>query len=78
MVMNVAQIRAARGLLGWSQQELADAAGVGRATIADFETGKRTPYARTIEEMQRALESAGVVFLESDQAMGEGVRFSGV
>ncbi|ATU91767.1 transcriptional regulator [Phyllobacterium zundukense] len=78
MVMSVAQIRAARGLLGWSQQQLAEAAGVGRATIADFETGKRTPYARTIEEMQRTLESAGVIFLESGQAVtgGEGVRLS--
>jgi transcriptional regulator with XRE-family HTH domain len=78
MGMSVAQIRAARGLLGWSQQELADAAGVGRATIADFETGKRTPYPRTIEEMRRALESAGIIFLEDGQKVGggEGVRLA--
>jgi transcriptional regulator with XRE-family HTH domain len=78
MVMSVAQIRGARGLLGWSQQQLADVAGVGRATIADFETGKRTPYPRTIDELQRSLESAGVTFLASGQVVdgGEGVRLA--
>ena len=56
------QLRAARGLLGWSQKDLATAAQVGRATIADFEVGKREPYARTLADLRRALEEAGVAF----------------
>jgi transcriptional regulator with XRE-family HTH domain len=56
------QLRAARGLLGWSQKDLATAAQVGRATIADFEVGKREPYARTLADLRRALEEAGVEF----------------
>jgi transcriptional regulator with XRE-family HTH domain len=56
------QLRAARGLLGWSQKDLATAAQVGRATIADFEVGKRAPYPRTLADLQRALEAAGVDF----------------
>jgi transcriptional regulator with XRE-family HTH domain len=76
--ISVAQLRAARGLVGWSQTQLAEASKVSRATIADFEIGKRTPYTRTIEEIQRALEGAGVVFLGLGQTSigGEGVRLS--
>ena len=34
------QCRAARGLLGWSQSQLADRANVSRTTIANFEAGR--------------------------------------
>lgn len=60
------QLRAARGLLGWSQKELAVEAKVGRATIADFEVGKRRPYPRTLADLQRTLEAAGVEFVNGD------------
>ncbi len=60
--ISAGQLRAARGLLGWSQTDLAEAAKVGRATIADFESGKREPYPRTIGELRAALEAAGIVF----------------
>lgn len=73
MSVGVAQIRAARGLIGWSQTDLAEAAIVSRATIADFEAGKRIPYARTIKLLQRALESAGVEFIPENGG-GAGVR----
>jgi transcriptional regulator with XRE-family HTH domain len=72
-MINAAQLRAARGLLGWSQTDLADAAKVGRATIADFESGKREPYRRTLDDLQSALENAGVIFLEQNGG-GPGVR----
>ena len=62
-VLSAAQVRAARGLLGWSQGELAAAAKVGRATIADFEAGKREPYPRTLDDLRVALEAAGVEFI---------------
>jgi DNA-binding XRE family transcriptional regulator len=67
VTVSAAQLRAARGLLGWSQSDLAEAAKVGRATIADFETGKRDPYARTLDELRTALEAAGVEFTNGDQ-----------
>jgi transcriptional regulator with XRE-family HTH domain len=60
------QLRAARGLLGWSQKELAVEAKVGRATIADFEVGKRRPYPRTLTDLQRTLEAAGVEFVNGE------------
>ena len=63
--MTPEQCRAARALVGMSQQELADAAEVAKATIANFETGNRAPYKRTITALQSALERAGVEFTEA-------------
>jgi hypothetical protein len=40
---------------------------VSPATIATFETGKRSPYDRTLADIQRALESAGVEFTNGDE-----------
>lgn len=71
------QCRAGRALLGWSQGELCEAASIGRATLTDFESGKRTPYERTLRDIRNALEQAGVHFLKSgDVARGEGVALS--
>jgi len=66
MTMSVAQLRAARGLLGWSQADLGRAAGVGTSTIADWESGKkgRRLHPRTEAALREALEAAGVVFTE--------------
>jgi transcriptional regulator with XRE-family HTH domain len=66
------QCRAARGLVGWSQDQLASAAKVAKATIANFELGKRTPYDRTLDDLVAALESAGVEFIDGEQP---GVRW---
>jgi transcriptional regulator with XRE-family HTH domain len=65
--MSAGQLRAARGLIGWSQTDLSAAAKVGRATIADFESGKREPYARTLNVLREALEAAGVEFTDGEQ-----------
>ena len=62
MDVNAAQIRAARGLLNWSQRQLAEAASVGLSTIADFERGKRTPIGNNLAAIRRVLEEAGVAF----------------
>lgn len=58
--MSPEQCRAARGWLGWSQQELADHARVGLSTVRDFEAGRRQPITHNIEAIQRAIEAAGV------------------
>jgi len=73
MGMTAGQLRAARGFVGWSQEELAEKSGVSRSTIADFETSTRTPYARTLDAIRRALECAGVEFIAGNGG-GPGVR----
>ena len=52
-------------MLGWSQSELAERSKVARATLAEFESGRRTPYDRTLDDIQRALEAAGAIFTET-------------
>ncbi len=68
-----AQCRAARALVDWSQQQLADAARVGNATIRNFESGKSAAQNATLDVLQRALEAAGVEFI-AENGGGPGVR----
>lgn len=56
------QIRAARGFLDWSQEQLANKAGCARLTIADYENGKRTPMPNNLKAIVGALEQAGIEF----------------
>lgn len=67
------QCRAARGLLDWSQQDLADRAGVGIVTVRQLEAGSNQPRRATLEVIQRAFESAGVEFIDENGG-GPGVR----
>ena len=68
------QIRGARGLLGWSQKRLADAAGISRITIARVETDQGIEVTQESKAaIQRALEKAGVIFVE-ENGDGPGVR----
>ena len=68
-----AQCRAARGLLSWSQQNLADRAGVGIMTIHQFEKEGTQPRRATLEVVKRAFENAGVEFIDENGG-GPGVR----
>ncbi|MGB3338704.1 MAG: helix-turn-helix transcriptional regulator [Devosia sp.] len=72
-----AQCRAARGLLDWSREQLAEASSVALRTIVDFERGARSPRAGTLRSLQSGLEAAGVVFL-ADDGQGAGVRLRNV
>jgi transcriptional regulator with XRE-family HTH domain len=65
-----AQLRAARALLAWTQQDLARAAQVGASTVADFERGHRTPVANNADAMRSALEAAGISFLPGGAVVG--------
>jgi transcriptional regulator with XRE-family HTH domain len=68
-----AQCRAARGLVGWSQQELAKNAGVGTVAIHQLESGASQPRRATLDVVRRALEAAGVEFIDENGG-GAGVR----
>lgn len=72
LTISAAQTRGARGLLGWSQSELAERAGVARATVADFERGARTPIDNNLKALRNAFEEAGIEFTFKD-GNGEGV-----
>lgn len=63
-------------MLGWSQDQLAAASKVAKATIANFEAGKRSPYDRTLLDIQEALETGGIVFQREGEILdgGPGVR----
>jgi transcriptional regulator with XRE-family HTH domain len=75
--MSPEQCRAARGWLGWSQQELADRAHVGISTVRDFEAGRRQPIANNLDAMRQAIEGAGLRlrFGPGGNATGIEIRF---
>lgn len=59
-----AQVRAARGLLAWSVNDLVRASGVSASTIRRIESGDvRTVHQKRLTLVRRALEDAGVDFL---------------
>ncbi|GAA6202487.1 helix-turn-helix transcriptional regulator [Aquicoccus sp. SU-CL01552] len=69
-----AQIRAARGLLGWSQAALAEHAGVSSMTVKRAEgSGSPYPAQGALNAIRAALESGGVQFIEENGG-GPGVR----
>lgn len=72
------QIRAARALLGWRQEDLSKASGVGTATVRRVESSNSgaTSYVSTISRIQAAFEAAGVLFIDDDGSAGVGVRLA--
>ena len=69
------QIRGARAMLRWSAKQLAEQAGIRWPTVQRMESAQGVPsgLSRTLELVQRTLESAGVVFIDEDDE-GPGVR----
>jgi transcriptional regulator with XRE-family HTH domain len=57
-----AQCRAARALLGITQSELAEAAGLGLSTVVDFEKERRRVSGQAVKAMHDALKRAGIAF----------------
>ncbi len=74
-MVEAAQVRAARALIGLSQAKLAETAGVPVAAINALETGAPDSIAsEAVDKIRIALETAGAVFIPKDGGGGIGVR----
>ena len=73
--VSIRQIKAARALLGWSQETLADAATVSVPTIKrlEAEDGMLGGRNETAEKIRSALETAGIELIDENGG-GPGVR----
>ncbi len=65
------QSRAARALLGWTQETLADKAQISLTALKRLESENRLEvYEATRDQVRRALEAAGIVLLSTDCGQG--------
>ena len=73
--VSIRQVKAARALLGWSQDDLAEAAEVSIPTIKRLEAidGPLGGRGKTSERIVGAIRSAGVEFI-AENGGGQGVR----
>ncbi|MCC6597704.1 MAG: helix-turn-helix transcriptional regulator [Alphaproteobacteria bacterium] len=65
-MITIEQCRGARGVLGWTQQDLADASGLSKTAINNFEKGHSDIKAESLRAIRMAFESADIEFLERD------------
>ena len=73
-MLTAAQIRAGRALVDWTGAKLAASAGLALQTIRRMESaiGPGRSSAENVDAVRRALEEAGVVFLDANEAQGIG------
>ncbi|MEC7795488.1 MAG: helix-turn-helix transcriptional regulator [Pseudomonadota bacterium] len=65
------QSRAARALLGWTQEQLADEARVSLTALKRLESESGLEvYETTRDHVRRAFEANGILLLNSDQGIG--------
>ncbi|TPL96331.1 helix-turn-helix transcriptional regulator [Mesorhizobium sp. B2-3-11] len=69
------QIRAARALIDWTREDLANASGVTVRTLARIESFQTLPRPATLQAISSALEAAGIEFI-SQNGGGPGVRLA--
>nr|WP_250808858.1 helix-turn-helix domain-containing protein [Neorhizobium tomejilense] len=69
-------LRAARALLGLSQEELAHLSGVSRQIVIRIEKGEPNILVDSIDKVRSSLEIQGVVFLPANRWHGPGVALS--
>jgi transcriptional regulator with XRE-family HTH domain len=58
------QIAAARALLSWKREELAERAGISLRTLARFESGEGDITSSKLEKLETALLDEGIEFLD--------------
>lgn len=64
-MITLAQIKAARALLNWTQEKLARAAGLSLPGINNLERGLTSPRKETLSAIENALTLAGIEFLDT-------------
>lgn len=65
------QVRAARALLNWKQEMLAERALVALTALKRLESERQLQvHEGTRDQVRRALENAGILFVESDRGRG--------
>jgi len=69
-ILSPAQCRAARGLLAWSQAELAKAARLGLSSLRNLETMRHPVRDDQRQAIRSALEAAGVEFIDTTGRRG--------
>lgn len=77
-MISIEQCRAARALLDWSAQALADKASVGVATVRRYESGHSVADA-SLAAIAAAFTAAGITFIANGDVSrdgGEGVRLA--
>ncbi|MDD5586877.1 MAG: helix-turn-helix domain-containing protein [Alphaproteobacteria bacterium] len=65
-IIRAGQIKAARAILDWSQEDLASASGLALNTIRNLESGFISPREKTVTTLRQAVEKAGLEFIEPD------------
>lgn len=75
MTITPDQLRAARALVGWSREALAERSGVSPATVRAFEILGSDPKQSTLNKLRTAFSQVGVDLLDETEAQGAGVRF---
>lgn len=63
MSITTAQIRGARGILGWSQSDLSERTGISATSIGSIENGSSTPRESSLIKIRAAFESSGIEFI---------------
>ncbi len=75
-IISIEQLRAARGLLGWTQAKLAQMSKLSVPAIARLERSEVDPRVNTLERLQNCFEAAGVEFTDNSgvRKRGEQVK----
>ena len=75
-MITASQIRAARALVRWSAEKLAEQSDLSWKTIQRLESVEGVPSSnvRTLGAIKKTLETAGVDFIDADDEFGPGVR----
>lgn len=64
------QIKAARAILGLSQADLCELAGISRATLIDLENDTGDPRRSSIAGVEEAFRKRGIVFTDDGKSIG--------
>ncbi|NIA71176.1 helix-turn-helix transcriptional regulator [Pelagibius litoralis] len=67
------QCRAARAMLQWGREELAERSGVHYITLCNFELGHCTLKPPTARLLRLTFIASGVLFIDADASGGPGV-----